>query len=147
VPTSRGATVRGPQRSAGLNRAVAKGTPAALLAIAMPHAARDAKSVPLTALAELADLEDTIARDIDQDADVVLLDRPVIYMEPEVLDEVLDAPVGFDEVTAQYVLGEVEASYDEVIEVEDLDPREDVETEEVVLLDLFRVDPADLEVA
>jgi hypothetical protein len=119
-----------------------------VLAIAMPDAARDDRILALTALAELAELDAAIARDIDEDADIVLLDRPVVYLEPEVIDEVReDAPVGFDEVTAQYMLAEVEASYDEVIEVEDLEPGDDIETEEVVLLDLLRVDPVDLEVA
>lgn len=75
--------------------------------------------------------------DHEADDDVILLDKPVLYVDA---DEVIDE-VSHDDKTAQYVLGHVEDHYEEMLELEDVD--DDVETQQVVLLDLRRleVDP------
>lgn len=77
----------------------------------------------------------------DDETEVVLLDRPVIYVEAE---EIVDSVVGFEDVTAQYQLAEVEDDYDDVTVIGE--PADD-QPVEVVLLDLMRIDPVELEVA
>jgi len=47
----------------------------------------------------------------DED-DIVLLDRPVVYLEP---DELIEDTLGFDDETAEYVLARVEADVDDVV--------------------------------
>lgn len=80
------------------------------------------------------------------DDNIVLLDRPVMYVEPEVVE---DEPVGFEDETTEYVLAEVEDVYDDMLEVEPVEPDDDaiIPTEEIVLLEDMRVDARDLEVA
>jgi hypothetical protein len=65
----------------------------------------------------------------EEEEDVVLLERPVIFIEPD--DLVDDDHVGFEDVTTEYVLAQVDNDYDEV-RVE--------EPEEVVLVDIERID-------
>jgi hypothetical protein len=56
----------------------------------------------------------------DDEDDIVLLDRPVVYLEP---DELVDDVLGFDDETAEYVLARVETDLDNVVveEIELLD--------------------------
>lgn len=77
----------------------------------------------------------------DDETEVVLLDRPVIYVDAE---EIVDGVVGSEDVTAQYQLAEVEDDYDDVTVIGEAPDDEPVE---VVLLDLMRIDPIELEVA
>lgn len=53
----------------------------------------------------------------DYDEDIVLLDRPVVYLEP---DELVDDELGFDDETAEYVLARVDDDPDDVV-VEELE--------------------------
>jgi hypothetical protein len=71
----------------------------------------------------------------EEEEDVVLLDRPVIYVEPE---EMVEDFVGHDEATAEYVLAQVDQDYDDLV-VE--------EPEDIILHDSDILDEADLEVA
>lgn len=68
----------------------------------------------------------------DYDEDIVLLDRPVVYLEP---DELLDDELGFDDETAEYVLARV-----------DHDP-DDVVVEEIELFDIEELSHRDRDVA
>ena len=53
----------------------------------------------------------------DDDEDIVLLDRPVVYLEP---DELLDDELGFDDETAEYVLARIDNDSQGVV-VEELE--------------------------
>jgi hypothetical protein len=64
----------------------------------------------------------------EEEEEVVLLDRPVVYLEP---DELLDDELGFDDETAEYVLARVDKDDGDVvieeIELLDMDDLESVE--------------------
>jgi hypothetical protein len=68
----------------------------------------------------------------EEEEDVVLLDRPVVYLEP---DELLDDELGFEDETAEYVLARVERDYGEVV------------VEEIELYDMDELEPAERDVA
>lgn len=71
----------------------------------------------------------------EEEEDVVLLDRPVIYVEP---DELVEDFIGHDDLTAEYVLAQVEHDYEDIV----------IEDPEVIeLLDEDCLEDADLEVA
>jgi hypothetical protein len=64
----------------------------------------------------------------EEEEDVVLLDRPVVYLEP---DELLDDELGFEDETAEYVRARVDRDFGEVVieeielcNMEDLEPLE-----------------------
>jgi hypothetical protein len=59
----------------------------------------------------------------EEEEDVVLLDRPVVYLEPE---DLVDGEIGFEDETVEYVLARVEKAYDDVV-VEDLTDLLDIE--------------------
>lgn len=71
----------------------------------------------------------------EEEEEVVLLDRPVVYVEP---DELVEDFIGHDDLTAEYVLAQVEHDYEDMV----------IEDPEVIeLLDEDCLDEADLEVA
>lgn len=71
----------------------------------------------------------------EEEEDVVLLDRPVVYVEP---DELVEDFIGHEDLTAEYVLAQVEHDYEDLV----------IEDPEVIeLLDEDCLEDADLEVA
>jgi hypothetical protein len=68
----------------------------------------------------------------EEEEDVVLLDRPVVYLEP---DDLLDDELGFEDETAEYVLGRVDKEYGEVV------------VEEIELHDIEELEPVERDVA
>jgi hypothetical protein len=59
----------------------------------------------------------------EEEDDVVLLDQPIVYLEPDAL---ADGEIGFEDETVEYVLARVDKAYDEVV-VEDLTELLDIE--------------------
>ena len=74
-----------------------------------------------------------------EEEDVILLERPVIFVEPDAL---VDDDVGFEDVTTEYMLAQVDNDYDEVV-VEQ--PDEVVIIEEIVLADVEPIEDVTLE--
>ena len=70
-----------------------------------------------------------------EEEDVVLLDCPVVYVEPE---ELVEDFIGHEELTVEYVLAQVDHDYEAMV-IE--------EPEEIELLDADCLDDAELEVA
>jgi hypothetical protein len=68
----------------------------------------------------------------EEEEDVVLLDRPVVYLEP---DELFDDELGFEDETAEYVLARVEKDCGEVV------------VEEIELYDMEELEPVERDVA
>ena len=65
----------------------------------------------ITRLGRARRLQLRLAMNEDEE-DVVLLDRPVVYLEP---DELHDDELGFEDETAEYVLARVEEDFDDVV--------------------------------
>ena len=79
----------------------------------------------------------------EENQDIVELDRPVIYVVPDVVE---DDDAGFDQETVEYVLAQVEDAYDEMVVIDQLDP-EDLVDDEVIPLEEIVLNEHDLEVA
>jgi hypothetical protein len=76
----------------------------------------------------------------EENLDIVVLDRPVIYVVP---DDVVDDEADFEVETLEYMLAQVEDDYEEVVL---LDPNADLD-DEVIPLEEIVLKEHDLEVA
>lgn len=94
----------------------------------------------------------------DEPEAVILLDRPIVYVDADqIVDEVDTIDIDHDDKTAEYHFAPVDDDYDEVVVIEDLvdplgnplgaplvDPLVDA-LDDVVLLDMLRLETADFE--